>query len=63
MTFAVNQAGENSDLMRRQSLQSQTDLFADRLARLEDKPQTHSQQELFKELGQGLLEQIRNMSA
>lgn len=38
-------------------------LFADHLARLEDKPRTRSQQELFKGLGQGLLKQIKKHGA
>ena len=37
-------------------------LFADHLEKLKDKPQAQPQQELFKYLGKGLLEQIRNMS-
>ncbi|MCD6430485.1 MAG: hypothetical protein J7L57_04615 [Deltaproteobacteria bacterium] len=37
-------------------------LFADHFEKFKDKPQTQPQQELFKYLGKGLLEQIRNMS-
>jgi hypothetical protein len=37
-------------------------LFANYLERLEDKPETETQKELFKYLGQGLLEEIRDMS-
>ena len=37
-------------------------LFADHLERLDDKPQARHRQELFRYLGEGLLEQIRKMS-
>ncbi len=37
-------------------------LFADHLEKLEDDPQAQARQELFKYLGKGLLEQIREMS-
>ncbi len=37
-------------------------LFANHLEKLEDNPQAQNQQELFKYLGKGLLEQIRDMS-
>jgi uncharacterized membrane protein len=37
-------------------------LFADHLEKLEDDPQALAQKELFKYLGKGLLEQIREMS-
>ena len=37
-------------------------LFADYIERLEDNPQAQRRQELFKYLGEGLLEQIRDMS-
>ncbi len=37
-------------------------LFADHLEKLKDDPQAQAQQELFKYLGKGLLEQIRDMS-
>ena len=37
-------------------------LFADHIEKLEDDPQTQAQKELFKYLGTGLLEQIRDMS-
>ncbi|MCD6535082.1 MAG: hypothetical protein J7L25_13555 [Deltaproteobacteria bacterium] len=37
-------------------------LFADHLGKLEDDPEAQAQQELFKYLGKGLLEQIRDMS-
>ncbi|MEA1923486.1 MAG: hypothetical protein U9N63_12615 [Pseudomonadota bacterium] len=37
-------------------------LFADHLEKLEDDPQSQAQRELFRYLGKGLLEQIRDMS-
>ncbi|MBN2810178.1 MAG: hypothetical protein JXR80_11850, partial [Deltaproteobacteria bacterium] len=37
-------------------------LFADHLEKLKDNPQAHARQELFRELGDGLLDQVRNMT-
>ena len=62
MAEFIDEWATEKKLKPEQFLRPVEKLFADHLEKLEDKPQARHQQELFKYLGKGLLEQIRNMS-